>query len=522
MSLTKSVWRRRLAASATGAAMLASAACSAANQGAIGNSASASTGPVRGGGTLIVAQTSDADPGSFLKTSFGNVVAEYAVFETLTLIDGKTGQPKGVLAESWTLAPDGKSLDLKLRDDVTFHSGRKLTADDVVFAIQKVQDPATGAANQSIAAQISDMKTKGEHELTLTFKQPLPNIFDLFETMPILNKDSYGDYAAGTKVDGTGRFTWKSWTPGGKLVLGKYAGYRDAAGTQLDTIEINLIKDPTAMVAAIRSGRVQYGVGMAALDARTLSQQPGFSLVTSGGAAIPLAFDVTKPPFDNKAVRQAVHYAIDRDRIVQQVMGGQADPTNVPWRASTIGYDAAQAKQYTYQPDKAKQLLAEAGVKNVSFDVLTLNSPEATGVFQIVKNNLAAVGLNANPVVVPVADYDARIAKKDLGAPAFLMQNSNGLSPATAVVSRPELLADGNVSHFKSPEYTKLVKAVTSASTTEDQQKALRDYDAYFIDQAFVLPLVTRPTLTLRANSVNGIKSTQMGFLDLSQAWLSK
>lgn len=94
MSLTKPVWRRRLAAGAAGAAMLASAACSAASQGAIGNSAGASTGPVRGGGTLVVAQTSDADPGSFLKTSFGNVVAEYAVFETLTLIDGKTGQPR--------------------------------------------------------------------------------------------------------------------------------------------------------------------------------------------------------------------------------------------------------------------------------------------------------------------------------------------------------------------------------------------------------------------------------------------
>ncbi|MEU7853249.1 ABC transporter substrate-binding protein [Nonomuraea sp. NPDC049141] len=520
MSLTKSAWRRRLAAGATGAAMLASAACSAANQGAIGSSAP--SGPASKGGTLVVGQTTEAEPGSFLKTSFGNILWEYAVLETLTLIDTKTGQPNGVLAKSWTLAPDGKSLDIKLRDDVTFHSGRKLTVADVIFAIKQVQDPKVGAANQSIAAQISDMKATGDYELALTFKQPLPNVFDLFETMPIPNKDAYADYAAGTKVDGTGRFEWKSWTPGGKLQLAKYAKYRDAQNTHLDNIEINLIKDPTAMVAAIRSGRVQYGVGLAGLDARSLSQQPGFALVSSGGAAIPLGFDVTKPPFDNKAVRQAIHYAIDRDRIVQQVEGGQAQATNLPWRTSTIGYDAAQTKQYTYQPDKAKQMLAAAGVKaGTSFDVTMLNTPEATGVFQIVKNNLAAVGLNAKPVIA-TADYDAKVSSKNMGTPAFLMMNSNGLSPASAVVSRPELQADENVSHFKSPEYTRLVKAVTSASTTPDQQKALHDYSAYFADEAFVLPLITRPTLTVRSNALNDLAPTQMGFLDISRAWLSK
>ncbi|GAB3969803.1 ABC transporter substrate-binding protein [Actinoallomurus acanthiterrae] len=521
MSLTTSAWRLRFAAGVAGATVLASAACSAAQQGAVGKS-TAGGGPVRDGGTLVVGQSSDADPGSFLKTSVGNILAEYAVLETLTMIDTRTGQPKGVLASSWTLGKDAKSMDIKLRDDVTFHSGRKLTADDVIFTIQKVQDPKAGAANQSIAEQISHMEKKGDYELALTFKQPLPNIFDLFETMPILNKDTYGDYAAGRNVDGTGRFTWKSWTPGGKVLLEKYANYRDAKNTHLNAIELDVIKDPTAMTAAVRSGRVQYGTGMAALDSRSLSKQPGYALVTSGGSAIPLAFDVTKPPFNNKAVRQAVQYAIDRDRIVQQVEGGQATATSLRWKPSTVGYDAAQAKQYTYQPDKAKQLLAQAGVKNTSFDMVTLNTPEATGIFQIVKNNLAAIGLNPRPVSLAVADYDARVAKQDMGAPAFLMLASNGLSPASAVLNRPELLPKGNLSHFQDPEYSRLVDAVTKATTDTDKQKALKDYDAYFNDQAFAVPLIIRPTLTVRTAAVNGITPTQMGFLDIGRAWLSK
>ncbi|MFF3371538.1 ABC transporter substrate-binding protein [Streptomyces sp. NPDC002680] len=521
MSLTKPVRPRRLlAGAAAGAALLTSAACSAATQ-PVGTD-SETTGPVRDGGTLVVAQTSDVDPGSFLKTSFGNLLSEYQVLETLTAISTKTGQPSGVLAKSWKLAPDARSIDITLRDDVTFHSGRELTASDVEFTLKKVQDPATGAANQPIASQVKSIRTEGDHELALTFSKPTPNIFDLFETMPILNPATYGDYAAGKVVDGTGRFVWKSWTPGGKVELAKYAKYRDAKNTHLDKIQINVINDPTAIVSAIRSGRVQYGVGMPALDARSLSKQQGYALVTSGGSAIPLALDVTKAPFDDKTVRQAVQYAIDRDRIVSQVEGGQADATDLPWRTSTVGYDATQAKHYTYQPAKAKQLLAQAGVSGASFDVVTLNTPEATGIFQIVKNNLAAVGLNAKPVLLTATEYDERIAKRNMGTPAVLMMNSNALSPATQVVSRPEFVADDNLLKLKDPQYTKLVERVVGATSTEDQKAAVLAYNDYVLDQAFAVPLITRPTMTVRSTAVGGIKATRTGFLDLGTAWLSK
>ncbi|MFF7467755.1 ABC transporter substrate-binding protein [Streptomyces sp. NPDC008092] len=521
MSLTLPARFRRLTAGATvGAALLASAACSAATQPTAANSAS--SGPVSDGGTLAVAQATDVDPGGFLKTSFGNLLAEYQVFETLTLISPSTGRPTGVLAKSWQLSADARSMDITLRDDVTFHSGRKLTADDVIFTLKKVQDPATGAANQPIAAQIRTMKAEGDHELRLTFSKATPNIFDLFETMPIVNPATYAGNSAGKVVDGTGRFQWTSWTPGGKVVLTKYAKYRDAKDTHLDKIEINVITDPTAIVSAIRSGRVQYGVGVAALDARSLSKQSGYALVTSGGSAISLALDVTQKPFDDKTVRQAIQYAIDRDRIVQQVEGGQAQATDLPWRTSSVGYDATQAKHYTYQPDKAKKLLAQAGVKNATLDVVTLNTPESTGIFQIVKNNLAAVGITAKADLLSPTEYDGKIAARNLGAPGLLVMSSNAQSPASQVVSRPEYLASGNLLKFSSAQYTALVQKVSAATSTADQKAATHDYNDYLLDQAFTVPLVTRPTLTVRTTAVGGIRSTQAGFIELGTAWLSK
>ncbi|TCC28966.1 ABC transporter substrate-binding protein [Kribbella speibonae] len=517
--------KKTAVAVAAAAVMLAGAACSAATQNTgqnTGQAAATAAGPAQNGGTLVVAQAYDPDPASFLKTAVGNIVTEYAVFETLTLIDAQTGEPKGVLAKSWKLAPDGKSMTVQLRDDVTFHSGRKLTAADVAFTVDKAKEPAVGAANQKIAAQISAVQVKSDTELSLTFANPLPAIFDLFETMPILNKDTYADYAAGQKVDGTGRFEWKSFTPGGKVELTKYAKYRDAVNTHLDAIEVNIVKDPTALVSAIKSGRAQYAVGVAPVDARSLGTQQGFALLSSGGAAFHLGLNVTKPPFDNKSVRQAVQYAIDRNRIVQQAEGGKATAASLPWRPSTVGYDSAQSGHYTYDPAKAKQMLTDAGVKpGTTFDVATADGPESLAIFQIVKNNLAAVGLEAKPVTMNVPDYQQKLAARTFPTAAVLMQASNGASPATAMVSRPELSAEQNITFFKTPEYSALSRTVTNASTKAAQEKALKEFDDYFLDQAFAVALITRPTLTVRSSSLNNIVATQMGFLNLGQSWLS-
>ncbi|MGP3775352.1 ABC transporter substrate-binding protein [Streptomyces sp. SDT5-1] len=471
----------------------------------------------------MAAQTGDPDPGSFLKTAMGNMITEQSVLETLTAIDEKSGRPEPVLAKSWKLASDGKSMDLTLRDGVKFHSGAGFDADDVIFTIKKVQDPATGAANQSIAADITRMKAVGDDGLRLTFAKALPNIFDLFETMPILNPAKYSQYAAGKVVDGTGPFEWKSWTPGAKVALSKFPGYRDADKIHLDRIEINIISDPTAMISALRSGRIQYGTGVGALNAYSLSEQPGFQLISMGGSTIPLAIDVTQKPFDNKLVRQAMHYAIDRRRIVRQVESDQGTAASLPWRAATtVGYDKAQGSHYGYDPEKAKRLLERAGVNDASFDMVTLNTPEPTGIFQILRNNLAAVGLHAKAVPLSAAEYDSRLAAGNTGAPVTLMTASSGLSPATAVVSRPELLASKNPQHFSSPKYTRLVDDLASATGEAAQTKALHAYNAYFLDQAFAVPLLVRPTLSVATRAVHGITGTQMGFVDLNHVWLSQ
>jgi peptide/nickel transport system substrate-binding protein len=473
------------------------------------------------GETLVAAQPIDLDPGSFLKTSFGNILSEFAVYETLTLNSPETGEPEGVLAESWEIAADQLSMDIVLRDDVTFHSGKKLTADDVVFTLETVQDPAEGAANQVIAAEISEIEKVSDTEIHLTFAEPTVGMFDLFESMPIVNSDSYADNSSGEVIDGTGRFVWDSWTPGSKVELSKYEDYRDADNTQLGGIEIQVIADASAMLAAVRSGAVDYAIGVPASDTEVLVEDPAFALVKTGGLSSSLALDVTKPPFDDKNVRQAVAYAIDRDRINDQVYGGQSRATDLFWPVNSPAYDETQSDFYGYDPEKAAELLAEAGVDGASFEILAINDPATLGVFQIVQSGLAEVGLDATVTAVDSADFDERKANGEMGTPAFLLGNSEAQSPASTLQTRPELRATDNITHFESPEYTALVDGVTSSVDPDDTRAALLDYNEYLLDEAFVLTIVQSQNISVRSSDVDGIGGTQIGFIRLDTAYFA-
>lgn len=484
-----------------------------------------SSSAVANGGTLVIAQNTDAQPNSFLSPALGNILTEYAVFETLTLSDVKTGKPRPVLAQSWTLAPDGKGMVINLRHDVTFHDGRKMTSADVVYTLKQMQDPAVDPQGVPLASQISAIKAQGDYQVALRFSRSLPNIFDLFDIMPIVEPTTFGQIASGKKVIGTGPFEWSSWTPGSEIVLQKYPKYRDAKDIHLDKIEIDVITDPTALLAAIKSGRVQSVSGLTPLDARTLGNEAGYKLFydNSGGSSLPLAFDVRKAPFNNPTVRQAVQYAIDRKRVLAQVEGGLGHAVDLPWKTTDPGFDQSQFNRYPYDPSKAKTLLAQAGVKaGTSFTLVTPNYPESVSVVQIIKNDLAAVGLDAKVQVITGTDYDDRISKGDMGAAAFLMRNGGAFSPATKLEVRPELRATNNVEHFSSPAYTKAVQDVTDAVSPQQQSDSMKALNDYFLDQAFCVSVVVRPSLWVRKTKVDGIGLTAYGFADLTRAYLTK
>jgi peptide/nickel transport system substrate-binding protein len=521
-----STTRRALVGITLGGCLI-TAACAApkpaSSTGSSPSAPAAASGQARAGGTLVAAQPVDATPSSFLSPAFGNILTQYSVFQTLTLENPTSGVPTPVLATSWTIAPNGLSMTINLRHGVTFHSGRTFTSADVVFTLHQMQNPAVSTQGAELADNIASIKAHGAYQVDLTFKRPMPNIFDLFDIMPIVNKDTYSQLTSGKDVDGTGPFVWKSWTPGAEIVLQRYPKYWDAKAIHLNAIDIDIITNPTAELAAVQSGRVQFALGLDAIDATTQGRKPGYALVETSGAEFPLCFTVTDAPFNNKLAREAVNYAIDRQRIVQQVDSGIGLAGDLPWKPATPGYNKALASLYTYSPAKAKQLLAQAGVKTgTTFNMVILDTPQVTEMAQIVQSNLAAVGLNVTLQALPDAQFNARLAADNMGAPAVMWQSSQAFSPATQVEITQQLRPTDNIEHFQTAQYTQLVSALTSAVTASQQIKALSNYDTYFVNQAECAPLVSDPTVSVSTTGVGGIVGTDYGFINLSEAYLTK
>lgn len=471
------------------------------------------------GGVLRLAQTADAQPRNILGSTAGNLSWRHQVFDSLAVLDDVTGRPVPVLATEWAFEDEGRTIVLQLRDDVRFHTGRPFTADDVVFTIEQVRVPANASQMAAIANTLTSIEATGSHEVTIRSDQPIAaRIFDLFQLALIVDQETFAGLADGSEVVGTGPFKWVEWVPGASLVLEKNADYWMPGRPYLDGIEISVISDATAHANAIR-GRVDFAMGITPRDGIAFRNDPGYELFESGGTIYPLGIDVTRAPFDNKALRQAIGYAIDRERIIAQVFSGVGDPSCLWWRGNEPGTTDELRSHYHYDPDRARALIAEAGAEGVDVPINIIGIPSVQAVFEIVQNNLREVGLNPRGATTDTAAFDQMQSAGDLG-PVFQQVHAlQGFSAATLVDALPAL-RDTNPSKFVPPRYRELKDALQAADE-DTYPAALQDLAAFMLDEAFSHILLHTRALHIRTPSANGIAFTNVGFVLLSDAWLS-
>lgn len=469
------------------------------------------------GGVVTVASSGDPKPQLVLAGNQANWSWQMGVFETLTLFDASS-VPQPLLASSWVLAEDGTAIDITLRDDVTFHSGRPMTADDVKFSIEASLDPVYGSQLAWVAKEFTSIDVVSDTELRIEFSRPLPNVFDYFEITSIIDQETAAGLADGSQVIGTGPFVWDEWSPGTSLTLVRNENYWGEA-PYLDGIEVATITDQTALVNAVRSGRAQYVIGLSGIDVAAFKEDPEFEVLQTTGSVYPLGMNVEIAPFDQVEVRQAVNFAIDRERIIDQVFGGSAQVSQQFWAPSAIGYDPDLNSTYTYDPDKAQQMLEEAGAIGTEFEITVIPFPANISAAEIVRNNLEAVGLKPTVKTLELADFLTKQTEQDLG-PMFMLLHGLGFSPATLLNGFPSLRPT-NPSRFASPEYEELRAAIQTAGEAEIAG-AVEDIAAYIAEQAWSLPLVYAPGEVVMAPNLEGVVASARAYADFKAAFLAE
>jgi peptide/nickel transport system substrate-binding protein len=344
----------------------------------------------------MVLEPTGMDPTTAPAAAIGEIV-HYNVLEGLTKIN-VDGSVTPLLAESWTMDPDGKSYSFKLRKGVKFHDGEAFDASDVKFSFERAKDDkSTNKAKKAVFDNIRRVDTPDAHTVILTLDNADPNfLFRMGEnTAVILDPKSAAGTA--TKPVGTGPFTFDEWKRGTSVTLKKWPGFRDARSIKLERATFRFINDPAARVAALLAGDID---GVPRLDApQAVKQLQGDKRFTvavgaTAGKGI-VAINNKKKPFDDVRVRRAIAHAIDRKAFIDGVLEGLGKPIGSHFAPTDAGY-VDLTGQSPFDPEKAKALLKEAGVATPLNVTLTLPPPQyARKGGEVIAAQLAKVGIVA-------------------------------------------------------------------------------------------------------------------------------
>ena len=262
---------------------------------------------------------------------------KWAVYDRLINYDDNV-KPQPMLAESWDLSSDATQLKLNLRKGVQFHSGRELSSDDVVYNLMRLKDPKIGIGQlATLGSWVSSVETPDRYTAIVHTDQKRPAIFDLFEFLNILDKDTVEAPDGRSRMVGTGAFKFVEWVQGDHMTLARNEQYWQSGQPYVDEWRVQVVPDSQAIVTQFEAGALDLVDLAPVRDAARLQKDSRYQVIANplAGQYYGIIVNTTSPPLDNKLVRQALNYAIDRQRYVDNAFAGATDPVDLVWPATS-------------------------------------------------------------------------------------------------------------------------------------------------------------------------------------------
>jgi peptide/nickel transport system substrate-binding protein len=515
--------RRQLLRGLGASGLLLTAGCTASRAADV--SAVSGSGSPRRGGTIVLGQPSDIEPKSLIGQTSINAAIGRLVYNTLTEYDHATLQPRPSLATSWQQSADGMTMTLRLRDDVTFHTGRPFTAQDVIFTLRQQAVPANGSQLHATAAAITDMTAVTPHELVLRLKHPVSNLFDLFEMAFIIDRETFPELQDGAHLVGTGPFVFEEWNPGDSVNLTRNPHYWKTGLPYFDAAQIRIIPQAQSLVDSMRAGQVQIVVNLTPTDLIEVQDNPAFTEIVTNtmDQSYYIGCNVKVEPFGDRLVRQAISYAIDRQAILREVFLGMGMATSIPWTPANAAYQADLVNRYTYDPDRARSLLRQAGKPRLSGS-LSINTsiPPTIPMAEIVQFNLGQVGIDITLNPLMQVDFGSLM---DNGTLPGLWVNQHGwtqVHPASLATGAFPFNYAKNASNFASASYAAAAKQAWTSSSPSLLSSAYTELTDILLDEQFVVEGVISGTDLGMTSRLRGLTYNMYDYLILDSAWLEQ
>ena len=328
-------------------------------------------------------------------------------YSALTFIDNQ-GNAQPNLVESWEYAKDGTSVSFTLKEGLVFSDGSPIDAEAVKKSLERGRD----ADNSLIAAQLADLTDVTTDDLDFTLELARPNYqYPLLlagKTGMVVNPavfESDPDSLA-TQPAGSGPFVLDSYVQNSKAVLHKNDKYFEADGITITNFELYPAADAATVVASLQSG--QYNVGLLPGSQLEAAKAAGLEVQVMPSLYVStLDVNKTMKPFDDPKVVEALHFAVDRQALVDTGEFGLGEVAYQPFPDGYVGYNPELDGIYAYDPDKAASILKEAGyTKPIPLTISTSN-PE--GVPELLQAQLSKVGFEPTIETIPQAQFTQQV-----------------------------------------------------------------------------------------------------------------
>ena len=414
------------------------------------------------------------------------------------------------LATSWEWSEDECSLTMHLRENVKFHNGEDFTAEDAIFTIDLLQKEQNAFGDGYIGCDAPDSKT-----LVIKFSSPMPSCLNVL-TDPLISmlpKDTYEADPDGfaTKPVGTGPYKMKDYSTGDYYTLERFDDYwGEPAKTKYLTMKI--VPESGQRVTLLQTGEIDVAYDIPYNSVSTVKQDENLQLLQTPSVKIIMFYMDSKDdqPWKDPKVRQAIAYAIDKDSIVQAVTYGYGKPTYDILPSNLTDYRAIT--EYSYNVEKAKQLMADAGYADGFEMPCWCNSAQAnTELATILQNQLEAIGITLK---IETLDDNTITARGNAGDPFGMRIHffSNNIGHADYVLNWT--LRTGsptNYGRFSNAEYDELhAKWKCTGEGAERDEMTDKLFEIYS-ENLPMIPVYQDVKLIGATADLEGLNLSQMG-----------
>jgi peptide/nickel transport system substrate-binding protein len=485
-------------------------------------------GPKRGGVLKHALPAINTFDPAFLATVQDDQVARYW-HDQLVWVDGNLQVDwDRSLATGATPNADGTVWTFDLRQNVTFHDGRPMTAEDIVFTFERLSDPEIGAATVGLYENILAIEAVDDHTVQFTLAKPNPDFltYDLNDYHAHIMDMNTEDYE--TEWNGTGPFIIETYIPEDRVVMTRNPNYwrmgeDDENLPYLDGLEFIFLSEASAQFEALRGGQVDWINYMSpefiqpAMDDNSLEV---FGKITNFHYVIHMRSD--QPPADNVLVRQAIKYATDREGLLQLAGLGFGVAGNDSPIGPAFG-DFFLDEMPPRDVEKAKDLLTQAGYEDgLEIELTVQDAQIARSIATVWAEQLAEAGITVNIQVVPIGVYygdglwlESPFAITDWG-PRSSPQPYLGLAYVCGAI--------WNESHFCDEELDELATQAASEMDPVKRTELFHEISRIFIERGpVIVPYFGQVSLGYRANVMPGIEWESISTnVDLADVWLDE